>query len=149
MKTIAKKWWIFLYFLIVIIILAICWKAHIEKKEVEKTVSNIGKSATDFLNDTDNAESHLEEFSNNYKDEVVEYKPSKITLDKYETIKEDMEEEEVISILGQYDKRNDGENTFLLEWGNSYSPVYDGYWIQIIFNNKDKKVLSKSQIGLK
>lgn len=149
MKTIAKKWWIFLYFLIVIIILAICWKAHIEKKEVEKTVSNIGKSATDFLNDTDNAKSHLEEFSNNYKDEVVEYKPSKITLDKYETIKEDMEEEEVISILGQYDKRNDGENTFLLEWGNSYSPVYDGYWIQIIFNNKDKKVLSKSQIGLK
>lgn len=149
MKTIAKKWWIFLYFLIVIIILAICWKVHIEKKEAEKTVSNIGKSATDFLNDTDNAKSHLEEFSNNYKDEVVEYKPSKITLDKYETIKEDMEEEEVISILGQYDKRNDGENTFLLEWGNSYSPVYDGYWIQIIFNNKDKKVLSKSQIGLK
>ena len=97
--------------------------------------------------DEENTKSHLDDFSYNYETGDVEYHPN-ITLEMYDRIKEEMTQEAVVAILGKHENKLDGENTYMLEWGNSYSPITGGYWIQIVFD-QNEKVLSKSQTGLK
>ena len=148
MKKLSKKWTLGISLIIIFILIIILITFYIEDKKVKDSVNNIGNSALNFLNGIDKAQSHLNEFSYNNKTGEVEYKPSNITLETYNIIKEGMTQEEVISVLGEYENKQEGEDTYILEWGNSYSPVYGGYWIQIIFN-ENKKVSSKYQLGLK
>lgn len=148
MKDIIKKWWFWAIFVIICILCYVFSLYYLENKKIKESVSNMGNSASEFTKGIDNAQSHLDEFSYNYGTGEVEYKPSKITLEMYNRIEEGMSQEEVILILGQYEDVLNGENTYILEWGNEYSPVYNGYWIQITFDANEKNVLNKYQIGL-
>lgn len=148
MESIIKKWWFWVILITICILCYVFISHYLENKEINESVSNIGKGASDFMEGVNNAQSHLNEFSYNYNTGEVEYKPFKITLEMYNRIEEGMSQDKVISILGQYEDILNGENTYILEWGNQYSPVYDGHWIQITFNANEKKVLKKYQIGL-
>ncbi len=148
MKKIIKKWWFWVIVACVVILLYILVSNYTENKKVEDTFKNIGKSASNFVAGSENTKSHINEFSYNYSTGKVEYKPEKITLEMYNRIKKEMTIDEVISILGDYDNKLDGENTYLVEWGSMDAPKNNGYWIQIVFN-KDEKVLNTSQLGLK
>ncbi len=148
MKNIIKKWWFWVIFIIICILCYVFTLHYLDNKKIKKSVSNIGNGASDFIEGVDNAQSHLDEFSYNYDTGEVEYKPSKITLEMYNRIEEGMSQDEVVSILGKYEDMLNGENTYILEWGNEYSPVHNGYWIQITFNVNEKNVLKKYQIGL-
>ena len=106
----------------------------------------MGEGFSDYYDNKKNITSHLNEFTYNYETNESEYKPKIITLEIYNRIKEGMTQEEVILNLGKYDNKLNGENTYMLEWGNSN--MSKGYWISIIFN-KEGTVVSKSQIGLK
>lgn len=146
-KSFYKKWWFWVIVIIVCVLLCIITVSYLKNKETEKVQSKIGEGASDYISGIDNAQSHIDEFSYNYETGEVEYKPSKITLEIYNRIKEGTTQEEVISILGKHEKKSEGENTYMLEWGNSYAPINNGYWIQIVFDT-NKKVLSKYQTGL-
>lgn len=148
MKNIKKKWYFWLITLIFVICIVISINYIMEQKELKQTAKNIGRGASDYINGIENANSHLNEFSYNYETGKVEYKPSEINLEMYNRIKKEMTQEDVVSILGNYDNKLDGENTYMLEWGNSYAPINNGYWIQIVFD-MNKKVLSMYQMGLK
>lgn len=148
MKNIVKKWWFWTIVLIICIATYMLISSYIENKKLNEAASNIGKGASDFLEGIENGESHIDEFSYNYQTGEVEYKPLKITSEMYNRIEEGMSEDEVVSILGKYEDIFNGENTYILEWGNEYSPVYGGYWIQITFDNNEKQVLKKHQYGL-
>lgn len=145
MKDLIKKWWFWVIIVVIIALLASIIINQIKQEEVEKTAQNIGNSATDFISEMDSAQSHLNEFSYNYKTGEVEYTPSKITLEMYNRINEGMSEKEVSQILGVGEKLQ-GENTYMISWGDMN--MSKGYWIQITFNSSNK-VISKSQIGLK
>ena len=147
MRDILKKWWFWVVLVIVIICIVFSIKYIIEQKELKQTAENIGRGASNYINGIENANSHLNEFSYNYETGKVEYKPSEINSEMYR-IKKEMTQEEVVSILGNYDNKLDGENTYVLEWGNSYEPINNGYWIQIVFD-MNKKVSSMYQMGLK
>lgn len=149
MKKILRKWWFWIIVLIICSITYIAISSFVEGKKVKESISNIGNSASNFIDGVDNAQTHIDEFSYNNKTGKVEYRASKITLEMYNKIEEGMSQDKVISILGQYEDILNGENTYILEWGNEYSVVYDGYWIQITFNIDEKKVLRKHQFGLK
>ncbi len=146
MKNLLKKCWFLGIVATICILLCIIIISYLKDKETEKTQSKIGEGASDYISGIDNAQSHIDEFSYNYQTGKVEYKPSDITLEMYNRIKEGMTQEEVISILGKYETKLDGENTYLLQWGESN--MSKGYWISIVFN-KDETVSSKSQLGLK
>lgn len=146
MKNLVKKWWLWGILIIVVVILFVLISNYIENKKIKKTFDNIGNSSTDFISGIDNANSNLNEFTYNYNTGEVEYKISKITLEMYNRIEEGMRQEELISILGKYENKLDGENTYILDWGDSN--MSKGYWIRVIFS-KDGNVISKSQIGLK
>lgn len=148
MKNIIKKWWFWVIVFMVLIIIGLIIRESTKQIKLKETAKNIRNSASEFIAGINNAQSHSNEFSYNYETGKTEYTPLKITLEMYNSIKQEMTQEEVISILGKYNNKLDSENTYILEWGNSYSPVNDGYWIQIVFN-KDKKVLNKYQVGLK
>ena len=148
MRDILKKWWFWVVLVIVIICIVFSIKYIIEQKELKQTAENIGRGASNYINGIENANSHLNEFSYNYETGKVEYKPSEINSEMYNRIKKEMTQEEVVSILGNYDNKLDGENTYVLEWGNSYEPINNGYWIQIVFD-MNKKVSSMYQMGLK
>lgn len=149
MKNLIKKWWFWGIIIVICILSYILISKHIENKKLEKTFENMGKGASDFITDIDNSESHIDEFSYNYETGEVEYKPSNITLEMYNRIKEGMTQEEVISILGKYETKSEGENTYVLEWGNSYAPINNGYWLQIVFDTTHQNVLNTYQVGLK
>jgi len=146
MKNLVKKWWFWVIVIIIVVILFILISNYIENQRMKKTFANIGNSATDFISGIDNANSHLNEFSYNYDSGEVEYRPSKITLQMYNRIEEGMKQEEIISVLGKYENKLEGENTYILDWGDSN--MSKGYWIRVIFS-KEGNVISKSQIGLK
>lgn len=143
---IFKKWWIWLIIILTILIISVIVIKKIQEKQMENSFENIGKSTVDFLKGIDNAKSHIDEFFYNSQTGNVEYKPSEITLEMFNRIKEGMIENEVILNLGQYDNKILGENSYVISYGNS--DLSKGYWIQIVFN-KNNKVISKSQIGLK
>ena len=119
----------------------------IKQKRLNKMAYNMGKGAADFTAGIENAESYIDDFSYNYNTGEVEYHPN-ITLEMYNRINEGMSQDEVISILGNYDNKIDGDNSYVLEWGNAYSPVNDSHWIQIVLGSNTKTVLSKYQVGL-
>lgn len=146
MKNVVKKWWFWGGIIVICILSYILISKHIENKKLEQTFENMGKGANDFITGIDNSQSHIDEFSYNYETGEVEYKPSNITLEMYNRIKEGMTQKEIISILGKYETKSEGENTYLLQWGESN--MSKGYWISIVFN-KDGTVASKSQLGLK
>lgn len=148
MKKTIKTWWFWVIISIICIMVCIAILYYVGDIKTEDSMSNIGKGATDFIEGIDNAKSHLNEFSYNYEKSEVEYKPLKITLEMYNRITEGMSQDEAVSILGQYEDILNGEDTYILEWGNEYAPVYDGYWIQITFNTNEKRVLKKHQFGL-
>lgn len=135
------------WLIIIIIILLIIIISYIKKqKEIEKSIINT-LSASDFIAGIENAKSHIDEFSYNNTTGKTEYIPKKITLEMYNRIREDMNEDDVICILGSNEvEKLEAENTYILTWGDM--EMKKGYWIQIIFD-KDKKVVSKSEIGLK
>lgn len=147
-KSIYKNWWFGVILIIICILIFIAISFYIKNRQTEEKLKRIGEEATDFISSIDNAQSHLNEFSYNYQTGEVEYEPSRITLETYNRIKEGMLEDEVISILGKYENKLNRENTYMLEWGNSYAPITDGHWIQIVFD-MNKKVSSKHQMGLK
>lgn len=146
-KPIFKKWWFWLIFAIILITIILVVGKVREERELDKTMQTIGNSASDYMKGIDNAKSHLDEFSYNNATGKVDYKP-KITLEAYNKIKEGMTQEEIVEILGEQENRLEGENTYILEWGDSYKPVTGGYWIQIVFDNKTNKVTNMSQVGL-
>ena len=148
MKDLVKKWWFWAIVLIIFIVIYILISSFIKNKRQNETINNIGKGASDFLEGINNSESHIDDFFYNYETGKVEYKPLEITLEMYNCIKDGMKEDDVIAIMGKYERKLDGENTYLLEWGNSNLSKDSKYWMQIIFD-KNKTVLSKSQIGLK
>lgn len=133
MKNILRKWWFWIIVLIICSITYIVISSFVEGKKVKESISNIGNSASNFIDRVDNAQTHIDEFSYNNKTGKVEYRASKITLEMYNKIEEGMSQDKVISILGQYEDILNGENTYILEWGNEYSVVYDGYWISFYF----------------
>jgi len=147
MKEIIKKWWFWVVILLICIICYTIISSYIENKKQEKKWNAMAEGFSSYFSDIDNAESQLDKFSYNYETGKVDYKSSKITLEKYNKIEKGMTEDEVIINLGSYDNKLNGENTYTLEWGNSYSPLYDGYWVQITFNTKGN-VLNKNQVGL-
>lgn len=149
MNNVIKKWWFWTILLIICIILYVAISFYMENKRLKESTTNIGDGASDFIEGINNAQSHVNEFSYNNATGKAEYKPSKITLEMYNKIQEGMSQEEVLLILGQYEDILNGENTYTLEWGNEYSPMYDGYWIQITFDINKKEVLKKYQYGLK
>lgn len=146
MKNIIKKWWFWIIAICICMLIYIITVSCLKNKETEKVQSKIGEGASDYISGIDNAQSHIDEFSYNYETGKVEYKPSNTTLEMYNRIKEGMKQEEVVSILGEYETKLDGENTYLLQWGESN--MSKGYWISIVFN-EDGTVSSKSQLGLK
>lgn len=150
MKSIIKKWWFWGIVFLILLIVAFEVYEYIEQQKTIKTWQKIGEAINEEMEkDTRVAETktHLDEFSYNYVTDEVEYHPI-ITLEMYNRIKEGMAQEEVISILGKQENKLDGENTYVLEWGNSYKPVTGGYWIQIVFDKKTSKVTNMSQTGL-
>lgn len=149
MKSTIKKWWFWTIILIICIILYVAISFYMENKRLKESITNIGDGASDFIEGINNAQSHVNEFYYNNTTGEAEYKPSKITLEMYDKIQEGMSQEEVVLILGQYEDILNGENTYTLEWGNEYSPMYDGYWIQITFDINKKETLKKHQFGLK
>ena len=148
MKELIKKWWFWVIIAIVCVLLIYLTIFFTEKKKTKDSLSVIGNSVSNYISDTNEVQSHIDEFSYNYETKEVEYKPSKVTMEMYDRIEEKMNQDDVISILGKYEDRLEEENTYILEWGNSYSPIYGGYWIQIVFDNS-KKVIRKYQTGLK
>ena len=146
MKKIIKKWWFWLIIVLIFLILFLIVNEIIEQQKVKKSIENIGNGIKSYTEELNNTNTHLNEFVYDEKKGQVTYSPT-ITLEKYNNIKEGMSEKEVISIIGDFDKKLDGENTYMLEWGSSYSPAYNGYWIQIVFD-ADGKVLNKYQTGL-
>lgn len=147
MKNIVKKWWFWIIiFFTVLIIIFIIFKI-IEENKIKTNMVSMVEGMSDYYKGINNSKSHIDEFNYNNTTGKVEYRPT-ITLEKYNNIREGMDDKEVVSIIGNYDKKSEGENTYMLEWGNAYSPVYNGYWIQIIFDTNNK-VLNKYQTGLK
>ena len=145
-KKLYQKWWFLIILLVIIIIIGAVIYTKLENEKLETTFKNMGEGFSDYYDNKKNITSHLNEFTYNYETNESEYKPKIITLEIYNRIKEGMTQEEVILNLGKYDNKLNGENTYMLEWGNSN--MSKGYWISIIFN-KEGTVVSKSQIGLK
>lgn len=94
---------------------------------------------------SENIKSHINEFIYNNETGNVEYKPE-ITIEAYNKIQKGMTEKEVISILGTYDEKSKGDNSYMIAYGKIN--MSNGYRIQIILDNKSQTVISKSQIGL-
>lgn len=149
MKIIIKKWWFWMIIIIIVTAIAIFFAKREDKKQTEEAFKNIGESASEYLKGIDNAKSHIDEFIYNKDTGEVEYRSTNITLQMYNRIQEGMEQEEVGLILGKYDSKLNGENTYILEWGNSYAPIKGGYWIKITFDNANNQVTNKYQYGLK
>lgn len=145
-KTFYKKWWFWGITILIFIIIGVIIYTKLENKKLETTFKNMGEGFSDYYDNKKNTTSHLNEFTYNYETNECEYKPEKITLEMYNRIKEGMTQEDVILNLGKYNNKLDGENTYMLEWGDSN--ISKGYWISIVFNKEDT-VVSKSQIGLK
>lgn len=146
-KPIYIKWWFWTTIIGIIIISYIIVSNYIKNKELETSFKSIGEGATEYITGIYDADSHLDEFDYNYATGKVEYKP-KITIEKYNQIKEGMTEKEVISILGDGEKLQPEEaNGFLIVWGDLIisNPPY--YRIQITFDSLGK-VIDKYQIGL-
>jgi len=141
-----QKWWFWGIVIIFVIFIIFIINLAIEQNKLKDTAESIGEGASNFISGIENSQSHINEFSYNYETGEVEYKPSKITLEMYERIKVEMEQKEVVTILGKYENKLDGENTYILDWGDSN--MSKGYWIRVIFS-KEGNVISKSQIGLK
>ncbi len=137
-----------IYILIIAIILSFIIITILvnSNKKLQDNLSSIGSSASDYINEIDNAQSHLNEFTYDSSSGIVNYTPSSITLEMYNRIDNGMSENEVISILGTGEKM-EGESTYLISWGTSN--MSKGYWIQIVFDSSTNNVISKSQIGLK
>lgn len=94
---------------------------------------------------SENIKSHINEFIYNNETGNVEYKPE-TTIEAYNKIQKGMTEKEVISILGTYDEKSKGDNSYMIAYGKIN--MSNGYRIQIILDNKSQTVISKSQIGL-
>lgn len=134
----------------IIIVLAIIIPIVIEYKEnkdLERKLSNIGNGVREYVEEKENAKSHIDEFSYNYETGKAEYHPT-ITLEMYNRIKEGMTKEEVIEILGKEDNiiENDDSNNYIVEYGNSY--LAKGYWVQVIIDKSTDKVVKKYNTGL-
>lgn len=146
MKEVLKKWWFWLIILIVAVLTISIIVNLINKRKIKESAENIGEGATDFIEGVENADSHSDEFEYNHTTDEVDYKPE-VNIEKYNKIEEGMTEEEIILILGKYDNKLQGEENYILEWGDSYSPIYGGYWIQVVFDETGK-VTDKNQVGL-
>lgn len=145
-RKIYKKWWFWIAILLIFIIVIIIMK-YKEQKEIEESIENINEGITDFIEGTDKADSHLDEFIFNDTTDEIDYVP-KITIKEYNRIKNGMTEDQVVSILGKGEKSQPDENSgFLMSWGdfNLNNPPY--YRIQIVFNSSGE-VTSKRQLGL-
>ncbi len=149
MKELIKKWWFWLIIIAVCVIITILIIQYINQKQVEDSFKNIGSGALDYLTGINNAQSYLNDFTYNYETGEVEYKPSTITLEKFNRIKEGMKKNEVIAILGKGEELHTEESkTYMMTWGNLNMTETPYYIIQIIFNENDEVVMS-SQLGLK
>lgn len=136
---------IIIFFICMILLFIVLCMFFINGNKTKDSFKNIGEEANEYYKGIENAQSHLNEFEFNYENNEVEYKPI-ITLNLFNKVNENMTEEEIIKILGNYDFKAEGENTYLLSWGQPN--MSKGYWIQIILS-KENKMISKSQIGLK
>ena len=116
-----------------------------KEDETTKSMKNIAEAAKNYIDGTNTAESHLNEFSYNYSTGQVEYHP-KITLEMYNRVKEGMTEKEVVSILGNNYKILDGTILYSLIYGKT--DMSDGYLISIHIDKDKGTVFSKNQEGL-
>ena len=147
-KAIYKNGWFWLIIIIIGIILIVMINEIVENKEREKSMQRIAETMKDFMEETDNAKSHIDEFSYNYETGEVEYHPE-ITLESYDKIKEEIKKKNVINILGSGEKIQSEESSgYLMTWGNLETWEFPYYCIQITFDSTNK-VISKNQIGLK
>jgi hypothetical protein len=147
MKELIKKWWFWLIIIITIIVLTLILQ-YISQKQVEDSVANIGNAMTEFYTGIERANTHLDEFTYNYETGEVKYKPSKITLEMFNKVKDGMKKSEVIAILGNGDELHTEESkTYMMTWGNLDLDKAPYYRIQIIFN-ENNEVISSSQLGL-
>lgn len=76
----------------------------------------------------------------------TEIKTESLLLQKYNKIYVGMNKEELISLLGNETERLDGDNTYLLHWGDLN--MSKGYFISVTMDKETNSVLSKSEIGL-
>lgn len=139
----SKKYLFIIAIIIIFIAIAIFVNSN---NTTQDKFSSMGSGASDYINEIDNAQSHLNEFTYDSSSKSVNYTPTNITLEMYNRINSGMNEKDVINILGTGEK-TEGENTYLMSWGGSN--MSKGYWIQIVFDSSSKNVISKSQIGLK
>ncbi len=139
----SKKYLFIIAIIIIFIAIAIFVNSN---NTTQDKFSSMGSGASDYINEIDNAQSHLNEFTYDSSSKSVNYTPTNITLEMYNRINSGMNEKDVINILGTGEK-TEGENTYLMSWGESN--MSKGYWIQIVFDSSSKNVISKSQIGLK
>ena len=72
--------------IILAIILPIVINRNQENKKLKESFSRIGQAATDYIEDTKNANSYINDFSYNYTTGEVDYHPT-ITLEMYNRIK--------------------------------------------------------------
>ena len=134
--------------LILAIVIPFVIKNKKEDERLKETFSKIGNSATEYVEETESSNSHLNEFTYNTEIGEVEYKPV-ITLEMYNRIEKGMTKEEVISILGKEDNtisEDEGES-YLIEYGDSF--LKKGYWIQFTIDNRTNQVVNKNEVGLK
>lgn len=151
MKKETRNFIIFIVVSIILILaiaIPIIVKNQKEDEKIKETFSKIGNSATEYVQEKENSNSHLNEFTYNSETGEVDYKPS-ITLEMYNRIEKGMTKEEVVSILGKEDNtisKKEGES-YLIEYGDSF--LKKGYWIQITIDNKTGKVIDKYEVGLR
>ncbi len=134
--------------IVLAIILPIVINRNQENKRLKESFSRIGQAATDYIEDTKNANSYINDFSYDYTTGEVDYHPT-ITLEMYNRIKEGMTKEDVISILGKEDDilGKDEEEDYIIEYGDTF--LSKGYWIHFTMDRKTNKVINKKQVGLK
>ena len=139
----SKKYLFIIAIIIIFIAIAIFVNSN---NTTQDKFSSMGSRASDYINEIDNAQSHLNEFTYDSSSGLVNYTPNNITLEMYNRINSGMNEKDVINILGTGEK-TEGESTYFMSWGESN--MSKGYLIQIVFDSSSKNVISKSQIGLK
>lgn len=150
MKKIIKKWWFWVIVICIIFVVVMAMIERNQQRQIKETAEKIGESASDFYTGTQEANTHLDEFTYNYETGEVEYRAETVTLEMYNRIKNGMSEEEVVNILGIGEKLStEGSNTYMITWGDVNITKEPYYNVQIIFNNDTKEVVNKSQIGLK
>lgn len=150
MKNILKKWWIWLIVLIVMAIAVTITVKVKSQRELEKSLNNVAEGMQDFIDGTDNANSHINDFYYDENTGEVIYIPNSLTLEKYSKVLYGMTEKEVIEILGEGNKLAPEESSsYIITWGdlNIWNPPY--YYVTITFDKQTNTVIDSSQLGLK